>query len=70
MTPEATAEATVVGIATDLGLMDGTLSAWLKAARVGVHQLSGGRSEPPPPDVETPEQERSFRLRASLRAGG
>ncbi len=30
----STPGATVVGIAGDLGIMDGTLSAWLKAAGV------------------------------------
>ena len=49
--------ATVVGIAADLGIMDGTLSAWLKAAGVEVHRRPGGRSGPPPPGGETAEQE-------------
>ena len=56
--------ATVVGIAADLGIMDGTLSAWLKAAGVEVHRRPGGRSGPPP-DGETPEQELA-RLRARV----
>ena len=56
--------ATVVGIAGDLGIMDGTLSAWLKAAGVEVHRRFGGRSGPPP-DGETPEQELA-RLRARV----
>ena len=34
--------ATVVGIAADLGIMDGTLSAWLKAAGVEVHRRRPG----------------------------
>jgi transposase len=59
-----TAGATVVGIAADLGIMDGTLSAWLKAAGVEVHRRPGGRSGPPP-DGETPEQELA-RLRARV----
>ena len=48
--------ATVVGIAADLGIMDGTLSAWLKAAGVPLHPRPGGRSGPAP-GGETPEQE-------------
>lgn len=56
--------ATVVGIAADLGIMDGTLSAWLRAAGVEVHRRPGGRSGPPP-DGETPEQELA-RLRARV----
>ena len=56
--------ATVVGIAADLGIMDGTLSAWLTAAGVEVHRRPGGRSGPPP-DGETPEQELA-RLRARV----
>jgi transposase len=60
----STPGATVVGIAADLGIMDSTLSAWLKAAGVGVHRRPGGRSGPPP-DGETPEQELA-RLRARV----
>jgi transposase len=60
----STPGATVVGIAADLGIMDGTLSAWLKAAGVEVHRRPGGRSGPPP-DGETPEQELA-RLRARV----
>jgi len=60
----STPGATVVGIAVDLGIMDGTLSAWLKAAGVEVHRRPGGRSGPPP-DGETPEQELA-RLRARV----
>jgi transposase len=44
--------------------MDGTLSAWLKAAGVEVHRRSGGRSGPPP-DGETLEHELA-RLRARV----
>jgi transposase len=58
------AGATVVGIAGDLGIMDGTLSAWLKAVGVEVHRWPGGRSGPPP-DGETPEQELA-RLRSRV----
>jgi transposase len=57
--------ATVVGIAADLGIMDGTLSAWLKAAGVEVHRRPGGRSGAPSPGSETPEQELA-RLRARV----
>jgi transposase len=60
----STPGATVVGIAADLGIMDGTLSAWLRAAGVEVHRRAGGRSGPPP-DGETPEQELA-RLRARV----
>jgi transposase len=56
--------ATVVGIAADLGIMDSTLSAWLKAAGVEVHRRPGGRSGPPP-NAETPGQELA-RLRARV----
>ena len=37
----STPGATVVGIAADLGIMDATLSAWLKAAGVEVHRRPG-----------------------------
>jgi transposase len=57
--------ATVVGIAADLGIMDGTLSAWLKAAGVEIHRRPGGRSAPPGPKDETPEQELA-RLRSRV----
>ena len=60
----STPGATVVGIAADLGIMDGTLSAWLKAAGVEVHRRPGGGSGPPP-DGETPEQELA-RLRSRV----
>ena len=41
----STPGATVVGIAGDLGVMDTTLSAWLKAAGVPLHSRPrGGRS--------------------------
>jgi transposase len=57
--------ATVVGIAADLGIMDGTLSAWLKAAGVELHRRPGGRSGTPPPGGETAEQELA-RLRSRV----
>jgi transposase len=60
----STPGATVVGIAADLGIMDGMLSAWLRAAGVEVHRRPGGRSGPRP-DGETPEQELA-RLRARV----
>jgi transposase len=61
----STLGATVVGIAGDLGIMDTTLSAWLKAAGVPLHsRTSGGRTDPPP-DGETPDQELA-RLRARV----
>jgi transposase len=53
----STPGATVVGIAGDLGIMDTTLSAWLKAAGVPLHTRPGGRTGPPAPGGETPEQE-------------
>jgi transposase len=61
----STPTATVVGIAADLGIMDTTLSAWLKAAGVPLHSRTfSGRSDPPP-DGETPGQELT-RLRARV----
>ncbi len=55
----------MVGIAADLGIMDTTLSGWLKAAGVPLHsRTSGGRSGPPP-DGETAAQELA-RLRARV----
>jgi transposase len=60
----STPGATVVGIAADLGIMDTTLSAWLKAAGVPLHSRpTGGRTGPP--DGESPEQE-LVRLRARV----
>jgi len=55
----------VVGIAADLGIMDTTLSVWLKAAGVPLHSRPGGRAGPPAPGGETPEQEMA-RLRARV----
>jgi transposase len=53
----STPGATVVGIAGDLGIMDTTLSGWLKAAGVPLHsRTTSGRSSPPA-EGETPEQE-------------
>ena len=60
----STPGATVVGIAADLGIMDSTLSAWLKTAGVQMHRQSRGRPGPPP-DGETPEQELA-RLRSRV----
>ena len=57
--------ATVVGIAADLGIMDSTLSAWLRAAGVEVHRRPAGRSAPPGPGGEPPEQELA-RLRSRV----
>jgi transposase len=60
----STPGATVVGIAGDLGVMDSTLSAWLKAAGVPLHsRTSGGRTGPP--DGAAPDEELA-RLRARV----
>ncbi|RZU33975.1 transposase [Blastococcus saxobsidens] len=53
-----------MGIAADLGVMDATLSGWLKAAGVSLHARPGGRTGPPPDGV-TPEQELA-RLRSRV----
>jgi transposase len=61
----STPGATVVGIAGDLGIMDSTLSAWLRAAGVPVHgrpQAPDDRSAQP---GETADQELQ-RLRARV----
>ncbi len=55
----------MVGIAADLGIMDTTLSAWLKAAGVPLHSRASGGRTGPPPDGETPDQELA-RLRARV----
>ena len=60
-----TAGATVAGIAADLGIMDTTLSGWLKSAGVPLHSRPAGRGGSPPPDGETPDQEVA-RLRARV----
>ena len=61
----STPGATVVGIAADLGIMDSTLSSWLRAAGVQLHTRPGGRSAPPRSGGETPEQELA-RLRSRV----
>jgi transposase len=61
----ATPTATVAGIATDLGIMDTTLSGWIKAAGVPIRGHSRPRSTAPPPH-ESPEQELA-RLRSRVR---
>jgi transposase len=61
----STPGATVVGIAADLGIMDTTLSAWLKAAGVALHSRASSGQPGPPPDGETPDQELA-RLRARV----
>ena len=62
----ATETATVAGIAADLGIMDSTLSAWIKAAGVPIRGQSRPASTAPPPG-ETTEQE-LVRLRARVAA--
>ena len=57
--------ATVVGIAGDLGIMDSTLSAWLKAAGVAVRRPGRSAQANTPPGDESPAQE-VFRLRARV----
>lgn len=52
----STPSATVAGIASDLGVMDATLSGWIKAAGVPIRGQSLPRSTPVPGD-ETPAQE-------------
>lgn len=59
-----TPTATVAGIAADLGIMDTTLSSWIKAAGVPIRGQSRPRSSAPPPG-ETPEVE-VVRLRARV----
>ncbi len=61
----STPGATVVGIAADLGIMDATLSAWLKAAGVPLHSRPRVGRSSAPPDGETPDQEVA-RLRARV----
>lgn len=62
----STPGATVVGIAGDLGIMDSTLSAWLKAAGVAVRGPARRADTSPPPGGESPAQEVA-RLRARVR---
>ena len=57
--------ATVVGIAADLGIMDSTLSGWLKAAGVPLHSRTADSQNGRPPDGETPDEELA-RLRARV----
>ncbi|WP_085955054.1 IS3 family transposase [Cellulomonas flavigena] len=59
-----TPSATVAGIAADLGIMDSTLSAWIKAAGVPIRGQSRPAGRSAPPD-ETPEQELA-RLRSRV----
>jgi transposase len=61
----STPGATVVGIAADLGIMDTTLSTWLKAAAVPVRSRHPRLEEKSPPPGETPVQELA-RLRARV----
>ncbi len=61
-----TPAATVAGIAADLGIMDSTLSGWIKAAGVPIRGQSRPAATAPPPD-ESPEQE-VVRLRARVAA--
>ncbi len=55
----------MVGIAGDLGIMDSTLSAWLKAAGVPVRSRRPGPDDESGPPRETPAQELD-RLRARV----
>ena len=61
----STPGATVVGIAGDLGIMDSTLSAWLKAAGVEVRGHVPRTGASPQPDGESPAQELA-RLRSRV----
>ena len=61
----STPTATVAGVASDLGIMDTTLSNWLKVAGVAIRGQSRSRTLAPPGD-ETPEQELA-RLRARVK---
>lgn len=61
----STPGATVVGIAGGLGIMDSTLSAWLKAAGVAVRGPRSKAATNPPPGGETPVREVA-RLRARV----
>lgn len=57
--------ATVVGIAADLGIMDSTLSGWLREAGVAIHPRPGRGSPPPAQPAESPAEELA-RLRARV----
>lgn len=57
----STRGATVVGIAGDLGIMDGTLQAWPKAAGILVRGHLRRAFTSPPPGGETPAQEMAQR---------
>lgn len=59
-----TADATVVGIATDLGISQGSLTAWLKKAGVPIRKPRTNPA-PGPASEESPEQE-TARLRTEL----
>jgi transposase len=61
----STPGATVVGIAADLGIMDSTLSAWLKAAGVPVRSRHSGPEDGSSPPGEAADQELA-RLRARV----
>ena len=62
----STPGATVVGIAGDLGTMDSTLSAWLKAAGVAVRAPGSATRTDPPPGGGSLDQELT-RLRSRVR---
>jgi transposase len=55
----------IAGIAADLGILDATLSGWVKAAGVPIRGVSRPPSTPPPAE-ESPEQE-VVRLRARVK---
>ena len=56
---------TVASIAADLGIMDTTLSGWLKAAGVPIRGRHPRADGGPPPGGEAPDQELA-RLRARV----
>ena len=56
---------TVASIAADLGIMDTTLSTWLKAAEVPIRGRYPRPDGGPPPGDEAPDQEVA-RLRARI----
>ena len=61
----ATQGSTVASIAADLGIMDTTLSAWLKAAGVAIRGRYPRQDTGVPPGSEPPDQELA-RLRARV----